>query len=46
VWDKNRKAGRREERRRSSTSSKGDQAIKREAVEGASTLYKEKCTRE
>jgi len=46
VWDKNRKAGRREKRRRSSVSSEGDQTTKREAVEGAGTLYKEKCTGE
>jgi len=35
-----------EERRRSSVSSKSGQATKREAVEGASILYKEKCTGE
>jgi len=33
VWDRNKKAGRREARRRSSVSSEGGQAIKGEAVE-------------
>jgi len=46
VWDRNRKAGRREEKRRNSISSEGGQATKGEAVEGASALHKEKCAGE